>query len=205
MANIIGSVGRFFNAANEKADQLTSIAKGALCIPSIVSGLPDLGKGLVSNLAATATSILSQATSLVSSLVIGSIGSAVNRITGSITGVLNTVTGLVASVAGVVKQTQEFADGLKARVNDVKDFSANKENCNFAAASLLNCITTQALGSVTAKGAVDIAKGASTIDSFANNVSNQITSVTGPINRTINKSVQEVNRAERMISKSSLY
>lgn len=205
MANIISSVGRFFNAANEKADQLTSIAKGALCIPSIVAGLPDMGKSLVTNLAANATSILSQATSLVSSLVIGSIGSAVNRITGSVTGLLNTVTGLVASVAGVVKQTKEFAEGLRDRVTDVKDFSADKENCNFAAASLLNCITAEALSNVTAKGAVDIAKGASTIDSFANNISNNITSASGAINRTINKSVQEVNRAERMISKSDLF
>lgn len=37
MANIISSVGNFLNAANSKADRLTSIAKGALCIPSMIA------------------------------------------------------------------------------------------------------------------------------------------------------------------------
>ena len=42
MANIVSRVKGFIGAANEKADKLTSIAKGALCIPSMIAGMPDL-------------------------------------------------------------------------------------------------------------------------------------------------------------------
>ena len=104
MANIVSSVKGFFSAANEKADKLSSIAKGALCIPSMISGMPDLGKQAVGQVVASASTILDQASSIVSSLVIGSIGGAVDKITGSITGFLNSVTGIVASIKGTVDQ-----------------------------------------------------------------------------------------------------
>ena len=44
---LMSSVGRFVSAANQKADQLTAGIKGVLCLPSIIAGLPDLGKGII--------------------------------------------------------------------------------------------------------------------------------------------------------------
>ena len=44
---IKSSANKFFKVANQKADQLTAGAKAVLCLPSIIAGLPDLGKGLV--------------------------------------------------------------------------------------------------------------------------------------------------------------
>lgn len=205
MANIISSVGRIFNVANSKADQLTTIAKGALCIPSMIAGLPDLGKSLIGNIAASASNILTSATNMISDLVVGTIGGAVNDITGSITSVINSATGGIASIAGVIEQGKDFYKGLGDKVQDVKNFSESKENCNFAAATLLNCITSQALSNVSAKGAVDISKGLKSVSSFATEISDKIASPAGAINRTIDKAAYEVGRAERMISKSNIF
>lgn len=205
MANIISSVGRIFNVANSKADQLTTIAKGALCIPSMIAGLPDLGKSLIGNIAASASSILTSATSMISDLVVGTIGGAVSDITGSFTSVINSATGAIASIAGVIEQGKAFYKGLGDKVQDVKDFSESKENCNFAAATLLNCITSQALSNISTKGAVDISNGLRSVSSFATEISDKIASPSGAINRTIDKAAYEVGRAERMISKSNIF
>jgi len=205
MANIVSSVGRFFNAANAKADRLTTIAKGALCLPAIITSLPNLGKNLIGNTKANLSVILTGATSIVSDLITNAINTSISQLTGSITGVINTAQGLVASVAGVKLQAEEFVKGLKGKATDIKDFTSKKENCNFAAASLLNCITSQALSNVTTKGAVDISKGLKSVNSFTNEISESITSKDGAIDRTINKAAGEVDRATRTISAANRF
>jgi prophage DNA circulation protein len=202
---LISSVKGFLNSANARADQLTAIAKGALCLPSILSNLPDLGKSVMGNILASANSILSDATAAISGIVTDTIDNAIAKITGSIAGVLNTITGLVAEVAGAIESIKSFAEGLSSKVSDIKDFTASKENCNFAAASLLNCIASQALANVSAKAAVDVSKGLVPIDEFANSISESILSPAGAINNTINKTANEIDRATRMVSKADLF
>ena len=202
---LISSVKGFLNSANARADQLTAIAKGALCLPSILSNLPDLGKALMGNILASANSILSDATAAISGIVTDTIDNAIAKITGSIAGVLNTITSLVAEVAGAIESIKSFAEGLSSKVSDIKDFTASKENCNFAAASLLNCIASQALANVSAKAAVDVSKGLVPIDEFANSISESILSPAGAINNTINKTANEIDRATRIVSKADLF
>ena len=202
---LISSVKGFLNAANARADQLTAIAKGALCLPSILSNLPDLGKAVMGNILASANSILSDATSAISGIVTDTIDNAIAKITGSIAGALNTITGLVAEVAGAIESIKSFAEGLSSKVSDIKDFTASKENCNFAAASLLNCIASQALANVSAKAAVEVSKGLLPIDEFANSISDSILAPTGAINNTINKTANEIDRATRVVSKADLF
>ena len=202
---LISSVKGFLNAANIRADQLTAIAKGALCLPSLISNLPDLGKSLIGNVIASTNSILSDATSAISSIITSTIDNAINKITGSIAGTLNSITGFIAEVVGTIEEVKNFANGLKDKVSDIKDFTSSKENCNFAAASLLNCITSQALANVSAKAAVEVRKGLVPIDSIVDDISDIIAKPSGVINNIINKTAFDINRASRMISKSDLF
>jgi hypothetical protein len=202
---LISSVKGFLNAANIRADQLTAIAKGALCLPSLISNLPDLGKSLIGNVIASTNSILSDATSTISSIITSTIDNAINKITGSIAGTLNSITRFIAEVVGTIEEVKNFANGLKDKVSDIKDFTSSKENCNFAAASLLNCITSQALANVSAKAAVEVRKGLVPIDSIVDDISDIIAKPGGVINNSINKTAFDINRASRMISKSDLF
>ncbi len=202
---LISSVKGFLNAANNRADQLTAIAKGALCLPSLLSSLPDLGKSLIGNVIASANSILSDATSAISGIITSTIDNAINKITGSIAGTLNSITGFIAEVAGTIEEVKNFATGLKDKISDIKDFTSSKENCNFAAASLLNCITSQALANVSANAAVEVSRGLVSIDNLANEIADSIARPGGAITNTINKTASEINRASRMISKSDLF
>lgn len=202
---LISSVRGFINAANTRADQLTAIAKGALCLPSIVANLPDLGKSVIGGVLSSASNILATITSTIGDLVTDTVENAINKITGSITSTVNSVVGLISQVAGTIEEVKGFAKNLSSKVSDIKDFTASKENCNFAAASLLNCITSQALANVSAKAAVDVSKGLAPIDSLVNDISDKISSPAGVINNTINKAAYDVDRATRMISKADLF
>lgn len=199
------SVGRFFSAANQKADQLTAGAKAVLCIPSIIAGLPDLGKGLIGSVISNIGSTLENFASTISNIVTNTIQGAVSQITGSVVGVIDKITGTIGQIGGAIEAGKEFAQGLKDRAKDIKDFTSEKENCNFAAASLLNCITAQAIGSVSSKGAIDLAKGLKPVADFANDVSNSISGPTGAITRTVDKAAGQVNRATKLIQKSNLF
>jgi TRAP-type mannitol/chloroaromatic compound transport system substrate-binding protein len=117
--------------------------------------------------------------------------------------------GTLGQIGSAIEAGKEFAQGLKDRAKDVIDFTSEKENCNFAAATLLNCITAEAIGAVSAKIAVDIskglAKGLDLIADFANDVSKSIAAPGGAITRTVDKAAGQIDRATRLIQKSNLF
>lgn len=202
--SLISSVGRFFSAANQKADQLTAGAKAVLCLPSIITGLPNLGKGIVGSALANIGKTLENFSMTVSDIVTNTINGAVNQIVGSTVGVINTAVRAVGQVGGVIETSKEFVNGLGGRVKDVKDFTSEKENCDFAAAQLLNCITAQAVGAVSNKGAIDLAKGLKPVADFANDVSDSISAPGGAIERSVQKTSSQIDRATRVVQKSNI-
>jgi len=199
------SVGRFISAANHKADQLTAGAKALLCLPSILAGLPNLGSGIIGGVLATIGKTLENFASTVSDIVTDTIRGAVSQITGTIIGVINTVTRALGQIGGAIEDAKAFGRGIADRVKDIKDFTSEKENCDFAAATLLNCITAQALGSISTKGAIEIAKGLKPVADFANDVSHAIAAPGGAITRTVDKAASQIDRATRIIEKSNIF
>ena len=199
------SANRFFKVANQKADQLTAGAKAVLCIPSIIAGLPDLGKGIIGGVIAKIGKTLENYASTISNIVTNTIKGAVSQITGSIVGVFDIITSTLGQIGSAIEAGKKFAQGIKDRATDVIDFTSEKENCNFAAASLLNCITAEVIGSVSLRSAVDLSKELKPVADFANDVSNKISGPTGAISRTVDKAAGQVNRATKLIQKSNLF
>lgn len=199
---LISSVGRFLTAANNKADQLTAGAKIALCLPSFLTSLPkSLIGGVISNISATLENLVSSA----SNIVLDTINKSIQQITGSITGTINSVTRVLGQVGSAIEEGKEFVNGLKERAKDIKEFTSNKQNCDFAAAQLMNCIVSQAIGSVTPKIAIDISKGLTPITNVANDVSQAIAAPGGAVTRAVNKTAGQIDRATRVIQKSNLF
>jgi len=201
----MSSVGRFVNAANMKADQLTAGIKGVLCLPSIVAGLADLGKGIIGATISNFTKVLENAVSTVSGIVTNTINGAINTITGSIAGVVDSIQRAIDEVTGAIQTLKDFADGINNRAKDVKEFVSDKENCNFAAASLLNCITAQAVASVSDREAVNVAKGLKPISDFAEEVADKISAPGGAIDRSVQKVAGEIDRATRVVQKQDIF
>ena len=193
---LMSSVGRFVNAANQKADQLTAGLKVALCLPSIIAGLPSLGKGLIGATISNIGSVLENVTSTVLNTVTNTINGAVNTITGSIAGVVDSAQRAIDNVVGSARSLKELKIG---------EFTSDKENCNFAAATMLNCITAQAVASVSDREAVNIAKGLKPVSDFANEVADKISAPGGAIDRTVEKSAAQVDRATKVVQKQDIF
>jgi len=202
---LISSVGRFVNAANQKADQLTAGIKAALCLPSIVAGLPDLGKGLIGSTLSNIGKTLENVADTVSGIVTNTINGAVSQITGAFDGLVNELLSGFGLFNQAIQEAKQFREGLQTRIKDIDEFTSSKENCDFAAATMLNCITAQAIGSVTNKGAVDLAKGLKPVADFANDVSNQIAAPGGAINRVVQKTASEIDRATKVVQQQNIF
>ena len=203
--SLINSVGRFINAANLKADALTAGIKGALCLPSIIAGLPDLGKGLIGSVASQLTRTLAATVDTVAGIVTNTINGAVAEITGAIAGVVDSAQRAYDQFVNSIVEAYEFAKSVRDKAKDVGEFISEKENCNFAAANLINCITAQALGSVSTKSAIDISKGLKPVSDFASDVASEIASVGGAIDKAVKKQSDEVDRATRVIQKQDIF
>ena len=188
------------SAASNKFNQLTTVAKGILCIPSIISSLPgslsSVGGGIAAGIAGAATAAIESATGLITS----AISAQVAKVTGAVNSVINTITGAIATVAGAIDVANKFIQGTKKQVEDVKNFISDKENCNFAAASLANCIVNQALNSLTPKAIKDISKGLVKIDNLGSELADKISSPAGAVGDFMNKANSEMQRAAKVVS-----
>ena len=188
------------SSASNKFNQLTTVAKGVLCIPSIISSIPGslgaVGGGIVAGIAGAATAAIGSATELITS----AISAQVAKVTGAVDSVLNTITGAIAAVAGAIDIAKKFAEDIKQQVSDVGKFISDKENCNFAAASLANCMVNQALNSLTPGAIKDISKGLVKLDDVGSKIADTISSPAGTVGEYMNKANSEMQRAAKVIS-----
>lgn len=202
---LISSVGRFLNAANSKADQLTAGAKAALCLPSLLTTLPSVLKGTINSVLSGIGKTLENVGATVSDIVINTVNGAVQQITGAIVGTISAVTDVLAQIGSAIEAVKGFKEGIEDRVQDIKDFTSEKQNCDFAAAELLNCIVSQTLSSITPTIAVDISKGLKPIADVANDVSREIAAPGGAIRAAVNKTAGEIDRAARVVERSNIF
>lgn len=205
MANIIDSLSNVVSVTNSKADQLTTLAKGVLCLPAILRGSVDSSESILKGILAGATQTIASLSNTVRTLITNTIQDQVNRLTGAATSVVNTIQGALASIAATYETVNVIISNIKSKVSDVRSFISDKDNCNFAAATLARCITNQALNSVNAKAVVSISKGTSSVAGITDNIVTDITSSTGIVNNFINKQAVQINRANKLVGASSVF
>jgi|TARA_R110002126_G_scaffold288622_1_gene442528 hypothetical protein len=201
----LDSISNIAGAASNKVGQLSTIAKGALCIPSIISGLSTDGiKKLAGAVAGSIASAIQGSISAVTDLALGAVQDQVNKLTGAINGLISTATGLVATIAGTIETAKQFYQNIKAQILDIKDFIDTKENCQFAAASLANCIISESINNLSLKAVKDISSGLGSIDNKVSELSNKISEPVGAINNFMDKGSKQLNKAASVISAAKL-
>tara|TARA_R110001583_G_scaffold167062_1_gene319875 strand:+ start:258 stop:875 length:618 start_codon:yes stop_codon:yes gene_type:complete len=205
MPNILNTISGVFNAANTGADQLTTAAKGILCLPSILKGGVGSAKSIIGGVLAGATQAINTLSSTIQTLVTSTISNQISKLTGAATSVINTVVGAIATIGATIELSKNFIKGIKSRTKDVLDFTKSKENCNFAAATLASCITNQALNSVTSKIVIDVSKGITPVNSIVSDVASSISSPAGAINNFINKQAAQINKADKIVKAASIF
>lgn len=184
-------VGSFLNNATSAFDQLTRVAQGLLCIPSL------LGKFLTGK-----SSLSGLATALA-----GVIGDTVSNIVGTI------VQNEIAFVGNLVAQTlrQQYqniisilntfaqifntAKSLFSKALDTLDFIKSSENCAYAASAMLSCIISSA-----ANLQKKIKNPANKLAEFNNQLTSSIAGKSGIINNYVQSNLSGLDKAKMQLN-----
>lgn len=201
IGSISSGVDKALGGISGKLNNLTSVAKGVLCLPTMIAGfvssIPNIIGGVVNGINTALNNIVGAATATVEA----AIQNAVGEITGRITDVTTRVNALLGDVQNAIGQVLGFVDYLKASVNDVKAFVSDKENCNFAGAALGKCIVQQTLNNLTKKDLRDTSAGSLSVTSLTNKVTSA-GNVDNVITRTADKQLAQLRRAQKVMKVS---
>lgn len=158
-----------FSAANKVADKISMVAKGVLCIPSILSNLPSILGAVAANTIGVLRSQLSNLIEGLSSTIDKIIDETISNITGRVSAALNKILQLQATIIGTLNLIKDLISGLQTRASDVLKFIKNEENCKFAAAELMSCITAEIVNDMSKKVANKLNSGALKATEFSRN------------------------------------
>ena len=200
---LINSVGGLFSAVNNKVGAITSVAKGIMCIPAILTGLPgiagNLAKGVLSSLQNQAAGIMAGIVGGLTNL----ISDTINNFVGQIAGLVNKILQIEATILATIGLIKAEINSIINQVKDIFEFSKNQENCRFAAASLSKCIVGSLLNGLSKKMAMDAMKSPGGIDKLISNATkklaqpgNVIEKYTGKLSNSIDKATSQINTAK---------
>jgi len=204
---LIDSVGGLYSAVNTKAGALTSAAKGILCIPAILTGLPgilgNVAKGVLGSLQNQALGAMAAIANGITGLITDTITNAVNEITGAISNVLDKVLQLQATILATIGLAQATIDNFKNQIKDALDFAKNQENCRFAAAEMLKCVTGSIIGDISKKVAINAKLDISGIDNLVGDLTSKISKpgniieqYTGKLSSSVDKATSQINTSK---------
>ena len=144
-----------------------------------------------------------------SSVVSGLVDQALSSITGAVTGVVNKFLNLQAQIISAVSSVLGLFNSLKKKVEDIKKFVSDSDNCKFAAASFLNCMASNLLCELSNKVANSLTDpfGGVTdkINKFSDDFSSGLTKDGGFINKYVNKQSAAVDKATTQLEAISFF
>jgi hypothetical protein len=200
---LINSVGGLYSAVNNKVGAITSVAKGIMCIPAILTGLPgiasNLAKGVLSSLQNQAAGIMASIAGGLTNL----ISDTINNFVGQIAGLVGKLLQLEATILATIGLVEATINNIIKQVKDIFEFSKNQENCRFAAAELSKCIVSSLLSGLSKKLAMDSMKTPGGIDKLISNATkklaqpgNVIEKYTSKLSNSIDKATSQINTAK---------
>jgi len=205
---LINSVGGLFSAVSSKVGAITSVAKGIMCLPSILSGLPGLlgntAKGVLGSLKNQATGMMAGIVNGISGMITDIIQDAVNQITGAIANVFNTILQLEATIFATIGLAQALLESIRSQVKEALDFAKSQENCRFAAAEMFKCIAGSMINDLSKKAAINAKFDISGIDKLVSKASSKLSQPGNVIERYTSKISNSVDKATSQINSSKL-
>lgn len=200
---LINSIGGLYSAVNNKVGAITSVAKGIMCIPAILTGLPgiagNLAKGVLSSLQNQAAGIMASIAGGLTNL----ISDTINNFVGQIAGLVGKLLQLEATILATIGLVEATINNIIKQVKDIFEFSKNQENCRFAAAELSKCIVGSLLSGLSKKLAMDSMKTPGGIDKLISKATkklaqpgNVIEKYTSKLSNSIDKATSQINTAK---------
>lgn len=205
---LINSVGGLYSAVNTKIGSLTSAAKGILCLPSIISGLPGIlgntAKGVLGSLKNQASGLINGIVGGITGLITDIIQDAVDQITGIISDTVNKILQLEATILATIGLIEETLRNIQDQVRDAFNFAKNQENCRFAAAEMFKCLAGSIINDLSKKSILNAKLDISGIDKLVSKASSKLSKPGNIIEGYTNKISNSVDKATSQINTSKL-
>lgn len=187
---MLPKVGSFLNNATSTFDQITKIAKGIMCIPSLLGTLFS-GGGLKSFGAA----VLASAGNIVSTIVQNEIALIGNLVSQALRQLYRDVMSIIRTFKAVFDTVAK----LRQKTQDTLDYVKNTENCAYAAGELVSCVLISATNLQKT-----IRKPAQKLDEFNNKLYDAVGGSTGTLNNYVNKNLQFLDKAKMQMNLQNL-
>lgn len=175
--------GSFLNNFSSTYDQLTRVASGLLCIPSLLGKFLS-GKSNLSGLTGAVGSVVSN---IVNTIVQNEIAYIGNLVAQSLRQQYQNAT----SIINTFRLIFNTAKNLFTKSQDTLDFIKGTENCAYAASTLVSCIFTASKNLQK-----QIKKPASRLQEFNWKLNDAVTGNNGIVNNYVQSNFQAVDRAK---------
>lgn len=179
-----GSIAPHIFAANKTSDNLTKIAQGLLCIPSLLGAFLNPAK-ILRGFEANQKEIAGIVTGIVQSTV----ASELDRLSGYINYFIKDKAELIKEISTAANRIFSLIGGFNNRVTNSIEFAKSQENCIYAASQLLSCITKKSKAGITNKASNAIRDN---ISPYVNKVGDELSSIDGAISGGIKRQADDV-------------
>jgi len=184
--HMLPKIGSFLNNATSTFDQLTKVAKGIMCIPSLIGslfkggGLKSFGAAVLGAAANIINTIVQNEIALIGNL----ISQTLQQLYRDILSIINTFKAIFLTVAA-----------LRKKVIDTISYIKNTENCTFAGANMLSCILVSATNLQKT-----LQKPAQQLTQFNNSLYDAVGGNSGTLNNYVNKNLQFFDKAKMQMN-----
>jgi len=206
MVRLLSNVINFRNVANNTIDRISTIANGALCLPSLIGTILTQPQKALAGVKNTVLNAAKQQLNQLTGLIKYQLTSVINQVTGRIDGALRQVSQLINDIKSTFAIIDDLKKTLTKRSGDILQFTNNKQNCDALAANLAKCFQTRvgmefnrkvqkdfynsspakALDDITAKITKQIEGGENVFEGFVNKYSSQVDKATTQLSK-VNK------------------
>lgn len=203
MVRLLSSVVNFRNVANNTIDRLSTIAGGALCLPSLIGTVLTQPQKALAGVKSIVLNAAKQQINQLSNLIKFHLASVVRNITGRIDGILRQVFQLVDDIKTTVAIVDDLKKTLTKRSGDVLQFANNKQNCEAFAATLAKCIQTRVGLEFNRKLQQEFYKSSpvNALDEAAEKITNKLQEGENVFNGFVEKYSSQVDKATTQLSK----
>lgn len=184
-------VGSFLNNFNSTFDQLTRVAQGLLCIPSVLGKFLSNTKSL-SGLASALSGALGAAVSnVVNTIVQNEVAFAGNLVSQALRQQYQNVISILNTFALIF----DTAKNLLKKSQDTIDFIKSSENCAYAGSAMISCILSS-----SANLQKTIKKPANKLAEFNNKLTDAVAGKSGIINNYVQSNLRGLDRAKMQMN-----
>jgi len=196
---LLNSVLNFKSVANNTIDKLSTIAGGALCLPSLLTTAMLNPASALKGIKGAVLQAANQQIGQLKGLIQSQISDKINKVTGKLTGALKQVQNLIDDIGSLVNTFDDLKKTLSKRSLDIMSFTAKKQNCQALAANLSKCVASAVGGAFNRSLQKEFSK-TNSLDNITDKIVNKISAGENIFGGYVDKYSKQLDKATTQMS-----